>query len=135
VPACDDVEAVASAADVEREVREEGDVELLAAPDNVFPPTVRDVEVVLHRRDRDDTTRTLELVDRDVREPDVADLALAAELGERTKGLLEWDAPVGRMQLVEVDSLEPKAPEAAFTMLSDRLRPAVVEPFTTWASR
>ena len=55
----------------------------LACFQHVLRSSVDEAVAILHRHDRDDATSALELVDAHVREPDVPDLALAAEVCER----------------------------------------------------
>src|SRR3712207_1644938 len=59
---------------------------------------------------------------------DVADLALVLEVLQRSERLLERHLRVGRMELIEVDPVDLKAPEAARAALLEPLRPGVRRP-------
>jgi hypothetical protein len=48
------------------------------------------------------------LVDRDVGDPGVADLAFVLKLLDRPDRLLVGDVFVGSMELVEIDALDPE---------------------------
>src|SRR5437588_10797973 len=89
---------------------------------------VADVVAVLHRDDGNDFARLVELLHGDVREPDMAHLALALESGERADLVLEGQLRVGRMQLVEVDPLELEALQASFQVAAQLFRTAILVP-------
>src|ERR687897_248603 len=112
----------------EREPRDETDAELLAALEDVVRAAVLEVVAVLHRHDCDDRARPLELVDRHVRDPDVPDFALVLQLLHRSNGVLQRHLRVGRMQLVDVDPLQPEPAQAALARLLQVLRAAVARP-------
>src|SRR4029079_12818888 len=90
----------------EREPWGEADSELLNALEHRLGGAVGEVEAVLDRDDVDDSARLFELLDRDVGDADVADLALVLELLQGPDRLLVGNLPVGRMQLVEVDLVD-----------------------------
>src|SRR5207244_4847384 len=112
----------------QRKPRQEGDAQVLAGLEHVLGAAVAEVVAVLHRDDRHDFARLLELLHRDVREAHVPHLAFALELGERADLVLERHFRVGGMELVEVDPPELEALEAAFQVLAQLLRMAVLVP-------
>ena len=109
----------------EREPGQECDPGLLAEPEHVLGGAVADVVVVLDRDDRHDLLGALDLLDVDVGEADVADLALVLELGQRADRVLDRHLRVDRVQLVEVDPLELQPPQRVLAAALEPLRPAV----------
>jgi hypothetical protein len=81
----------------------------------------REVVPVLDRRDRHDPARRFDLIDRDVREPDLPDLSSSAQIGKRTDRLVQRDTPVEGVKLIEVNPLEPEPAEAPFTRRAELL--------------
>ena len=75
---------------------------------HVLGRSVDDVVAVLDGDDRDDLLGALEVLESDVGQADVADLALLLELGQRADRVLDRHLRVDRVQLVEVDPLEPQ---------------------------
>src|SRR5439155_15813848 len=71
----------------------------------------------------------------DVRQPDVADLAFALHVGERAERNLERHLRIDRMQLIEIDALQPQALQAAFQVLLELFGPAVGVPAAGARSR
>jgi peptide chain release factor 1 len=110
---------------VERAVGEEGDAVLGAAVDDVGVLLVREAEPVLDRGDRGHLPRALELVEGDVRDPDVAHLALAHEVGHDAHRLLDRGVLVDPVELEEVDGLQPELLQARLADRADGLRPPV----------
>ena len=92
----------------------------------------RSVEVVavLDAHHVDDLARLLELLDRDVGDPDVADLPLVLELLECADRFLVGDLVVRRVQLIEVDAVDLQPPEAPFAGLPQVLGPPVARPLS-----
>src|SRR2546426_4965514 len=70
----------------------------------------------------------LELAHGDVRQPDVADLAFALHVGERAERNLERYLRIDRMELIEIDALQPQALQAAFQILLEFFGSAVGVP-------
>ena len=85
----------------------------------------RDRVAVLHGHDRHDLLRLLEVLDAHVGQPDVADLALVAQLGQRAHRLLERHLRVGRVQLVEGDRVQLQAQQRLLAAALQPLGPAV----------
>ena len=69
-----------------------------------------------------------ELLDADVGDADLADLALVLQLLQRPDRLLVGDVAVGDVQLVEVDPVQPQPPQRALTGLAQVLRPPARAP-------
>src|SRR5262249_21609747 len=97
---------------LERVIGNENDPALLAVVDDVVRIAIRDVVMVLNRRDRDDLARGLDLVDIDGRDRDLPDLARVAVFRDRAEALLQRSLLVDAVQVVEVDRLGPEAPQA-----------------------
>ena len=81
--------------------------------------------MVLHRRDRHDLTRLLDLIDPDLREADMADLPALAVLADRFEAALERRVRVEAMEVVEVDAVRPEPAQALLDLRAEDLRPAV----------
>ena len=119
---------VADAAALERRPRQEPDRRGLAAGEHVVGAPVDGAVAVLHRHDRREGERAVELGDRHVREPDVADLALAPELDERADGVLERHPRVRPVELVERDLFESQPLQALVAHGAQVLRSTVRSP-------
>ena len=97
------------------------------------PPSLRlarfgEAVAVLHADDGNDLLRALDVLERDVGERDVADLALLSEPRQGFHGGIEGDGRVGHVELVDVDALQAQALQAAFDGLLDVRRAGVVLP-------
>jgi hypothetical protein len=112
----------------ERPVGDESDLVRLALGQHVVPVVAGEVEVVLHGADRGDGPGGGELLERDVGDADVPDLALALQVVERADRLCVGDGRVGGMQLVEVDAIEAEAAQRRFTGRAKVARAAVGRP-------
>jgi hypothetical protein len=86
------------------------------------------VVAVLHRDHLHDLARLRELLQRDVRDAHVQDLALVLKLLERADGVLVGHLRIGRMQLVQVDPVELQPPQAGLAAFLQALRPGVARP-------
>src|SRR5262249_24076681 len=73
----------------ERTPGDEGESFALTGREHIVRVTVGQAIAVLHRDNADDSPRARELREADVRDADVADLALGLELGKSAEGLLE----------------------------------------------
>src|SRR5262249_5372821 len=107
---------------------DEGESFALTGREHAVRVTVGQAIAVLHRDHADDSPRAGELREADVRDADVADLALGLELGEGAEGLLERNVLVDRMELVEVDPVELEPLEAAFAGGPEMLGSTVLRP-------
>src|SRR5436190_14663343 len=96
--------------------------------EHVLGAAVAKAVAVLHRNDRHELARAFELLHRDVREPDVAHLALFLHVGERSNRHFERHLWIDSVELVQVDALELEALEAAFEVLAQLFRLAVRVP-------
>src|SRR5688500_8024336 len=114
--------------DRERPPGEEGDPLPLTGLEDIIRLPVGEVVAVLDGDDRNDRLRPRELLQVDVREADVADLPLLPQTGELADRLLERNLRVGSVQLVEVDPLQPQAPQATLARLAEGLGAAVGRP-------
>ena len=70
------------------------------------PAAVAEVESVLHGGDVSDGSGDGELLERDIADADVPDLAFVLKIFERADRLREGDGWVGGVQLVEIDAVE-----------------------------
>src|SRR5690242_7328747 len=77
-----------------------------------------EAEAVLHRDDRGDGLRVLQLLDRDLGQADVADLALVAQGGELGDLVLERVGLVDAVQLEQVDALHAEAAQRELGLLA-----------------
>ena len=105
----------------QRKERDERDPLLGTVVDDLLVRALRQVVAVLDRRDRDDLAPALELLDADLREPDVPDLTAIAVRGDRAEALLERRLRVDAVQVVEVDRAGAQAPQALVDLRAQRL--------------
>src|SRR4051794_6456799 len=96
----------------QREPRDEADALLLAVVEDVLGLAVGEVVEVLDGGDLEDLLRGLDLVDRDLREPEMAHLALVLELLHDAELLLARDLRVDAVQLPQVDRVDAETPQA-----------------------
>ena len=113
---------------LEREPGDEGQAIGLTRLQLVLVPALDDVVTVLHRDDRHDALGLAQMLDVDVRQSHVGDLALAPEFGQRAHRLLERHAGIGAVELIEVDALQLQAAQTSLTRLAQVLGPAVGVP-------
>src|SRR5262249_9274217 len=92
---------------------------------------VGEIVAVLHRDDRRDALRPAQFIDADVGEADVPDLALALQFGERAHSLVKRHLRIGRMQLIDIDTLQLQPSQACLAGGAQMLRSAVVFPGLT----
>src|SRR5207253_7709662 len=78
--------------------------------------------VVLHRDNRDDLLGSCQLIDRDIRQSDMANLPFLPHLREFTDRVLKWNLGVRAMELIDVNPIEAQTPQAAFQRLTKMLR-------------
>ena len=83
----------------QRELRDEADALLLAVLEDVLGLTVDEVVAVLHRGHLEDLLRRLDLLDGDLGQAEVTDLALVLELLHQPELLLARDLGVDAVQL------------------------------------
>src|SRR5690606_17574273 len=102
------------AVEAERSPWDEGDPALFAPAQHVHRAPIAQVEAVLHRGDRDDPEGAFELVDVEIADADEADLPFVAKPRQLLEGALDRHLRIGRVELVEVDAVQPQASEAAF---------------------
>src|SRR5262245_33334238 len=89
--------------------RQEGKSAFLTLSKHILRRAVGEIVTVLHRDDRRDALRPAQLIDADVGEADVPDLALALQFGERAHRLVKRHLRIGRMQLIDIDTLDRKS--------------------------
>ncbi len=111
-----------------RTPREEGDARRRAGGEDGFVLAVEHVVPVLHARDLGDPPRLVEFGDGDLGEPDVADLALLAQLPQGAELVGEGDRGVDAVQLQEADVLAAQPPERLLDLVAQGLGPGVVVP-------
>ena len=90
----------------------------LAVLEHVLVVAVRQVVEVLHADDVDDLAGGLQLLDADLREPDVADLALVDEVLQHPELLLGRDVRVDAVELEQVDGLDVQPAQAHLEALA-----------------
>ena len=101
----------------DREPRDEGDVLGGRVVEDVLALPVGQVVEVLHADDVDDLARRLQLLDRDLGDADVADLALVLQLLERAELVGQRDLRVDAVQLEEVDPVDLQVPQRELDLL------------------
>jgi hypothetical protein len=72
--------------------------------------------------------RPAQFVDAHVRKPDVPDLPRGLQISERANGVFQRHAWIGRVQLIEIDPLQPQPPQTPLAGGVQMLRPAVRVP-------
>jgi hypothetical protein len=80
----------------------------LALREHGVPVVLGEIEPVLDGADRSDGPGHRDLLERDVGDADVPDLAFASEVVECADRLRKGDGRVGDVQLVEIDAIEAK---------------------------
>jgi hypothetical protein len=114
----------------EREPGEERQAAALADLEDVLGRAVRPAVTVLDGDDGNDPARTLELLDGDIRETDVANLPLVAKSSELADRLFDRHRRIRRMQLVKVDAFEAQPLQAPLAGLAKLVRPPFLRPAT-----
>src|SRR5262249_31737617 len=132
-PPCRDVLAPSDAQGAvpvapQRGPRNERDAGPFAGGEYGVRRALSDEVFVLHRDDGRDLARLVELAHRDVRHPEVSDLAGTLQLRESAHRLCERNVRVGGVELIEVDALEAKALQAAIERAAQMLRAAAFVP-------
>ena len=77
--------------------------------------------MILDRGNGDDPTGPLDLLDTNVGEPDVPNLAAVPLFLDRADTLLEWRRRVGTVQVVERDAVCLQAPKALLDLSLEHL--------------
>ena len=95
-----------------------------AVLEHLLGVAVGEVVEVLHGDDRGGLRGFLDLVDDDLGQADVADLALLLERGELAELVGERDLRVDAVQLEQVDALEAEVAQAQLDLLAQVLGPA-----------
>jgi len=98
--------------------RQEGDAILGAIIDDEVGLAVGKTVPVLDRDDGHDLASALDVLACDVGERDMTNFALLAHPGQRFNRCLEGDGIVGRVELVNIDSVEAQTLEAALQRFS-----------------
>ena len=80
--------------------------------DHLVVGAFREAVAVLDCRDRDDPASALDLLNADLREPDMPDLPAVAVRGDRAEALLERGLGVDAVQVIEVDRVGAQTPQA-----------------------
>ena len=119
---CRGVAGLGELAGVGRGPRDEPDAVRGAVAQHVVRGAVDQVVAVLHRGDVDDASGRLDLRDGDLAQADLADLALALQVGEQTELLVGGDVRVDAVELEEVERLHAEAAQAHLGLLAQVLR-------------
>src|SRR5215211_2205804 len=110
----------------------------LADPEYGLRRPVGEVVAVLDGDDRGHSSSASQLLDADIADADVPDLAFGLQLGQGADGFFERDAWIGAMQLVKVDRLQPQTLQAGLAGLpqarGSTIRPPLVGPLSGTAS-
>jgi hypothetical protein len=102
----------------EREPRDEPDALLLGVLQQRLGVALDELVEVLDGRDGRDLLGRLRLLDADLREADVADLALVLQLLQLGDLVLQRDGGVDAVQLEEVDRLDPEVAQGQLRLLA-----------------
>jgi DNA ligase D-like protein (predicted polymerase) len=100
----------------EREERNEHDPLAGAVVEDVVVLAFRQAVVVLNRGDRQDLAGSLDLLDADLREADVPDLAPVVVLLDGSQAVLERSLGIDSVKVVERDRLRSEPPKALFDL-------------------
>src|SRR5712692_2110168 len=84
----------------------------------VIPFAVRKAIAVLHRDDRNNSARSLDVLLRDVGQRDQANLAFVSQLSQSFHRCLKRDDGVRNMQLINVDAVETQSLKASLNRLA-----------------
>ncbi len=95
---------------------------------HVVPFTVGKAIAVLHGNDRDNSARSHDVLERDVGQPDQANLAFVSQLRQSFHRRLKRDNGVRNMQLINVDAIHAHSLEASFNRLAQVRGSCIVGP-------
>src|SRR5712692_843920 len=98
---------------LQRIPRHEADALPIAIVDRRLPRTVDNVVTILHRDDRKEFLRALDLFHTHFRKADVPNLAFALRALKKTKLFFLRHVGIDSMKLKKIDALEPQPAEAA----------------------
>src|SRR5205807_8552556 len=96
----------------------EGNLIALTIIHHVVPFAVRKAIAVLHRDDRDNSARSLDVLLRDVGQRDQANLAFVSQLRQGFHRDFKRDDRVRNMQLIYVDTVQAQSLEASLDRLA-----------------
>ena len=113
----------------QRAPRDESDALRLADLQHRIGRAIGDVVAVLHGDDLGDPQGLVEFIRAEVRDADVADLALLLQAHELADRVFHRYRGIDRVQLVEIDPLELEAPQTRLARFTQMLRTAVRGPF------
>ena len=108
----------------QREVRDEADTLLGRGIEQRFGFTHRQVVHVLHGHDLGDLLGLVQLVDADLGEPDVADLAVVLQLEQLAHLVGQRPLGVDAVQLEQADPFQAEPAQAHLDLLAQVLRAA-----------
>src|SRR5437667_4636118 len=95
---------------------------------HVIPFAVRKAIAVLHGDDRDNPARSLDVLLRNVRQRDQANLAFVSELSQRFHRGFKRDDRVRNMQLIYIDAIQVQSSETSLNRLAKMRGSSVVSP-------
>src|SRR3989440_3206239 len=95
---------------------------------HMFGLAHRQIIVILHSDNRYDLLGSCQLIDRDVRQSDMANLPFLPHLREFTYRVLKWNLGVRAMELIDVNAIEAQTPQAALQGLTKMLGASVLRP-------
>src|SRR5712675_3448155 len=100
----------------------------LAVIHHVVPLTVGEAVAILHRNDGDDFARSLNVLLRDVGQPNQANLAFVSQLRQRFHGGLKRDDRIRSVELIDLDTVQAQSLEAALHRLAKMRRRSIMGP-------
>src|SRR6266852_2743974 len=95
---------------------------------HVIPFAVRKAIAVLHGDDRDNSARSLDMLLRNVRQRDEANLAFVSQLSQGFHRRLKRDDGIRYVQLIHVDAVQAQSLEASLNRLAKVRRSCIVRP-------
>src|SRR5262245_19977386 len=103
---------------------------LFACFENRLRCSIVVIVAVLHRNDAKKLARTVILRQINVGNANISDLPGAAQIGQRSKGVLERHLRVGAVELKQRDGLETQSLETVIATCAQMIRPAICRPST-----
>src|ERR1700722_4872796 len=114
----------------ERSPRKEADIVLLTVIDNEIRFTIRETEAILHRDNRHDLACPFNVFPSHIRERDMTNLTLTAQIRQRFNRRFKGHSIVGSVQLINVDTLQAQTFQTPLERFSKMFRARIMCPLT-----
>src|SRR5260370_25273004 len=112
----------------ERRPRKESNIVLLAIINDEVRLPVGETVAILHRHNGHDLAGPLNVFARYVRERDMTNLPLLAQLGQCFYRSLEGDGVIGSMKLMNIDTVQAQSLQTPLERFGEMFRAGVVRP-------